>query len=56
MFRAVPMIKLSAVLLERDRHSVLRDLGQMGAIQLTSTQSGPETAPLPPADWRNYVD
>jgi V/A-type H+-transporting ATPase subunit I len=51
MFRVVPMIKLSAVLLERDRHSVLKDLGRMGAIQLTSTQSGPETAPLPSGDY-----
>ena len=50
MFRAVPMIRMNAVLLERDRDAVLKHLGRTGAIELTPTRSGPETAPLAPLD------
>ena len=50
MFRAAPMIRMSAVLLERDRHTVLKHLGHLGTIQLTPMTSGPETAPLTPRD------
>lgn len=50
MFSAVPMMKLRALVLERDAHPVLESLGQSGAIQLTRSQRGPDTAPLPPRD------
>jgi V/A-type H+-transporting ATPase subunit I len=50
MFRPAPMLRLSAVVLERDQRAVLRGLGQLGAAQLTRTQSGPDTAPLTPRD------
>lgn len=50
MFSPVPMLRLSALVLERDERAVLRELGQTGAIHLTSTPAGPETAPLPPRD------
>src|SRR5512143_271664 len=50
MFRAVAMKRLSAVVLERDERTVLRHLGESGAMQLTRTASGPDTAPLAPRD------
>jgi len=50
MFKAVPMIRMNAVLLERDRDTVLRHLGRSGTIELTPTRFGPETAPLAPLD------
>ena len=50
MFRAVPMMRMNAVLLEKDRDTVLRHLGRAGTIELTPTRSGPETAPLGPKD------
>ena len=50
MFRPVAMKRLSAVVLERDERKVLRHLGESGAVQLTRTQSGPDTAPLAPRD------
>jgi V/A-type H+/Na+-transporting ATPase subunit I len=50
MFRAVPMMHLHAVVLEQDERAVLRGLGQLGAMQLTRTRSGPDTAPLAPRD------
>ncbi len=50
MFRAVPMMRLRAVVLERDERAVLKGLGRLGAVQLTHTQAGPDTAPLVPRD------
>ena len=50
MFRAVPMMRLQAIVLEQDERAVLRSLGQLGAMQLTRTWSGPDTAPLAPRD------
>ena len=50
MFRAVPMMHLHAVVLEHDERAVLKGLGQLGAMQLTRTRSGPDTAPLAPRD------
>jgi V/A-type H+/Na+-transporting ATPase subunit I len=50
MFRAVPMMHLHAVVLEQDERAVLKGLGQLGAVQLTRTRSGPDTAPLAPRD------
>jgi V/A-type H+-transporting ATPase subunit I len=50
MFRAVPMMRMQAVVLAQDERSVLKGLGQLGAVHLTSTHSGPDTAPLDPPD------
>ena len=50
MFRAVPMMRLQAIVLEQDERAVLSGLGQLGAMQLTRTWSGPDTAPLAPRD------
>jgi V/A-type H+/Na+-transporting ATPase subunit I len=50
VFRAVPMVRLQAVVLERDEHAVLRGLGQLSAVQFTRVEPGPDTAPLPPRD------
>ena len=50
MFRAVPMAQVRAVVLGQDERAVLTGLGSMGAMQLTHTRSGPDTAPLPPRD------
>jgi V/A-type H+-transporting ATPase subunit I len=46
MFRAIPMMRLRAVVLERDERAVLKGLGQSGAVQLTHTQAVPDAAPL----------
>ncbi len=37
-------------MLERDARTVLRGLGERGAVQLTHAAAGPDTAPLPPHD------
>lgn len=50
MFSPVLMVRLSVVVLERDERAVLRDLGQLGAVQLLRTAAGPDTAPLAPRD------
>ena len=50
MFRPTPLLRLSAVVLERDERLVLRRLGQMGAMHLIRSQAGPDTAPLAPHD------
>ncbi|HEV2435824.1 MAG TPA: V-type ATPase 116kDa subunit family protein [Verrucomicrobiae bacterium] len=50
MFKPVPMVRLSLVVLERDERPVLRYLGQAGLVQLTRTVAGPDTAPLAPRD------
>ena len=50
MFRPVPMMQLSVVILERDERVVLRDLGQRGMVQLRHTRAGSDTAPLDPPD------
>ncbi len=50
MFKPVAMLRLSAVVLDHDKRAVLRDLGQAGAVQLTRTSAGSDTAPLPPRD------
>jgi V/A-type H+-transporting ATPase subunit I len=46
---------LSVVILERDEHAVLHGLGQFGAVQLTRTHCGPDTAPLTPRDRAEEV-
>lgn len=50
MFRPEPMVRLRAVLLDRDEHAVLRNLGRLGAMHLSRTPAGPDTAPLNPPD------
>lgn len=50
MFSATPMMRLSAVVLQHDERTVLRGLGELGAVQLVRTKAGPETAPLDPPD------
>ncbi|MBM3887917.1 MAG: hypothetical protein FJ388_02200 [Verrucomicrobia bacterium] len=50
MFSPVSMLRLSAVVLERDERAVLRGLAELGAVQLTRAAAGPDTAPLPPRD------
>jgi V/A-type H+-transporting ATPase subunit I len=44
------MMRLHAVVLAQDERVVLKGLGQLGAVHLTHTQSGPDTAPLAPTD------
>lgn len=50
MFSPVPMMRLSAVVLERDARAALKELGRLGAVQLTTAPAGEDTAPLPPPD------
>lgn len=50
MFRPVPMMRLNAVVLEKDERRVLQELGRMGVIHLARAKAGPETAPLAPPD------
>ena len=52
MFRPVPMLRLSVLVLERDERRVLRTLGGLGAMQLVRTAAGPDSAPLAPPDHR----
>jgi hypothetical protein len=44
------MLRLRALVLERDARAVLRDWGEAGAVQLTRTAPGPDAAPLAPRD------
>lgn len=50
MFSPEPMLRLSALVLQRDERHVLRALGRLGAVQLTRTPAGEDTAPLTAAD------
>ena len=50
MFRAVPMMRLQALVLAQDERAVLKGIGRLGAVHLTSTPSGLDTAPLAPVD------
>jgi V/A-type H+/Na+-transporting ATPase subunit I len=50
MFRVVSMMRLQAIVLAHDERAVLTVLGQLGAVHLTRTPSGPDTAPLDPTD------
>ncbi len=50
MFRAVPMMRLQAVVLAQDERTVLKGLSRLGAMHLTRTLPGPDTAPLAPVD------
>jgi V/A-type H+-transporting ATPase subunit I len=44
------MKRLSVVVLDQDRHDVLRGLGRLGAVHLVRSRPGPDTAPEPPPD------
>jgi V/A-type H+-transporting ATPase subunit I len=44
------MMRLQAVVLAQDERAVLKGLGQLGAVHLTHTHPGPDTAPLAPID------
>ena len=44
------MMRLQAVVLAQDERTVLESLGRLGAVHLTRTLSGPDTAPLAPTD------
>ena len=50
LFRASPMMRLRVLVLAQDERAVLKGLGQLGAVHLTHTHPGPDTAPLPPID------
>lgn len=50
MLSAVPMRRLSVVLLEREERAVLRGLGRIGVVHITRAPAGPETAPIEPRD------
>ena len=50
MFKVVPMMRLHVVVLAQDERAVLKGLGQLGAVHLTRTPAGPDTAPLAPTD------
>jgi len=50
MFRVVPMMRLHAVVLAQDERAVIKGLGRLGAVHLTRTLSGPDTAPMAPID------
>jgi len=50
VFRPAEMKRLSVVVLDQDRHRVLRGLGQVGAVHLVRSRPGPDTAPEPPPD------
>ena len=50
MFSAERMMRLDALILERDERGVLRELGELCAMHIVPTKAGPETAPLEPCD------
>lgn len=47
MFRPAAMMRLSALVLERDERSVLRCLGRLGVLQLTRAPADADSAPSP---------
>ncbi|HEY3276126.1 MAG TPA: V-type ATPase 116kDa subunit family protein [Syntrophorhabdaceae bacterium] len=54
MFRPVSMVRLDAIVLERDQSKVLRDLGNLGVIQLTRTRPEPDCASLAARDLAQW--
>jgi V/A-type H+-transporting ATPase subunit I len=50
VFRPAPMVQVSALVLKRDERAVLYGLGRAGAVHLSRTEAGPQTAPLDPPD------
>jgi V/A-type H+/Na+-transporting ATPase subunit I len=55
MFRVVPMMRLHAVVLAQDERAVIKGLGQLGAVHITHTPYGPDTAPLAPIDHTGEI-
>ena len=60
MFRAVPMMRLQALVLAQDERAVLKGLGQLGAVHLTRTTCpGPTRHLWPlstaPENWRDMI-
>jgi V/A-type H+-transporting ATPase subunit I len=51
MFRTVPMMQLQVLVLAQDERVVLNGLGHLGAVHLTHSHPGPDTAPLAPVDY-----
>ena len=43
-------MRLHTLVLAQDERAVFKGLGQLGAVHLTHTHPGPDTAPLPPID------
>jgi V/A-type H+/Na+-transporting ATPase subunit I len=50
MFKAVAMMQVRVVVLEREARAVLRALGELGAVQLRRTPAGPDSAPVSAPD------
>ena len=48
MLEPAPMVRLSAVLLERDGRAALRALGELSLVHLIPARAGPDTAPREP--------
>ena len=48
MLEPAPMVRLSAVILERDGRAALRALGELALVHLIPARAGPETAPREP--------
>ncbi|HNX95257.1 MAG TPA: V-type ATPase 116kDa subunit family protein [Holophaga sp.] len=48
MLNPEPMVRLRAVILERDGRKVLQALGERGLLHLIHAEAGPDTAPLEP--------
>lgn len=48
MLEPAPMVRLSAVVLERDERAALQALGELGLLHLIRARAGPDTAPLEP--------
>ena len=55
MLSPVSMVRLDAVLLERDEHAVLKEFGSLEAIEFTPGRPGPDSAPLPPRDFAREI-
>jgi len=55
MLSPARMMRLSAVVLEKDALPALRRLGELGAVELIRSEAGPDTAPLPPPDTAAYI-
>jgi V/A-type H+/Na+-transporting ATPase subunit I len=48
LLEPVAMVRLKAVILERDERAALQALGERGLLHLTRAEAGPDTAPLEP--------
>jgi V/A-type H+/Na+-transporting ATPase subunit I len=55
MFKPVPMMRVSAVVLQRDQRAVLKDWGRLGTVQLMPSRAGTDTAQLAPRDYTSEL-